>query len=50
MMYRLQIYFGKHWKWGINSYTNFESACKRVEELKKIGIKARIKSEGELLK
>ena len=49
-MYRLQIYFKKHWKCGINTYPTFESASIRAEELKKIGIKARIKSEGELLK
>lgn len=49
-MYRLQVYYRQHWKWGLNSYQTFESASMRVKELKKVGIKSRIKLEKELLK
>ena len=46
-MYRLQVWFDRHWKWGLNDYT-LEQAQRRVEELKAKGIKARIKPAYEL--
>lgn len=46
-MYRLQIRFGKQWRWGVNDYS-LEQAQKRVEELKAVGIKARVKPVAEL--
>lgn len=47
-MYRLQVWFDRHWKWGLNDYT-LEQAQRRVEELKAKGIKARVKPIEELL-
>lgn len=47
-MYRLQVWYDRHWKWGVNSYDSEEEAEKRVNELSRVGIKARIKPETEL--
>ena len=46
-MFRLQIRFGNRWKWGVKDYS-LEQAHKRVEELKAVGIKARVKPVAEL--
>lgn len=48
-MYRLQVWFNRHWKWGWNDYT-LEQAEQRVKELKAHGIKARVKPISELLR
>ena len=47
IMYRLQVWFDRHWKWGLNDYT-LEQAKQRVEELKAHGIKARVRPSAEL--
>ena len=48
MTYRLQVYFQRRWKWGLNDYT-LEQAEQRVKELQAHGIKARIKPISELV-
>lgn len=47
-MYRLQVMYQRRWKWGIRSYNTIEEALKRVGELAKVGIEARVKTEYEL--
>lgn len=47
-MFRLQVRYGRSWKWGLNVYNTLEDAQKRVEELNKVGIKSRIKKNEEL--
>lgn len=47
-MYRLQVWCMKHWVWGRNEYDSMEAATARVAELKKAGIKARVKPSREL--
>lgn len=47
-MFRLQVWYNKHWKWGINDYDTLESANARIKELAKVGIKARVKPRSEL--
>lgn len=47
-MFRLQVWFNKHWKWGVNQYNTVEEAIARVQELSKVGIKARVKPASEL--
>ena len=46
--YRLQVWYGRRWKWGVNDYT-LDQAEKRIEELKAHGIKARVKPIAELV-
>lgn len=47
-MYRLQVFFQKRWRWGTVEYTSLEKANDRVQELTKVGIKARVKKNAEL--
>lgn len=47
-MFRIQVWTDSHWKWGIREYKTEEDAKKRVEELKKVGIKARVRTSYEL--
>lgn len=47
-MYKLQVWFKKRWKWSVKEYKTIEEAKARVEELRKIGIKARVKLSSEL--
>lgn len=47
-MFRLQVWFDKHWKWGICSYDSEAEALQRVSDLKAVGIKARVKPSAEL--
>ena len=47
-MYRLQVWYNRHWKWGIVDYETFDAATARVAELAKVGIKARVKPRSEL--
>lgn len=47
-MFRLQVWYKRHWVWGIVEYDNIENADKRVAELKKVGIKARVRNNSEL--
>lgn len=47
-MYRLVVWFNKHWKTGINEYVTLEEANARVKELAKVGIKAKVKTTKEL--
>lgn len=47
-MFRLQVWFNKHWKWGLVDYKALEAATERVKELKAVGIKARVKEAAEL--
>lgn len=46
-MYRLQIYHDRRWKWGIKDYS-LEDAQRRINELKAVGIRARVKPVSEL--
>lgn len=46
--YRLQVWYARHWKWGLNDYT-LEQAEHRVQELAAVGIKARVKPLAELV-
>lgn len=41
-IYRMQIFHERRWKWGLNDYT-IERAQARLDELKKVGIKARVR-------
>ena len=47
-MFRLQVWFDKHWKWGVRSYNSVAEAQQRVTELAAKGIKARVKPSCEL--
>lgn len=47
-MFRLQVYFQRRWRWGTVEYTSLEEANDRVQELAKVGIKARVKNNAEL--
>lgn len=47
-MFRLQVWYNRHWKWGIVDYDTMDAATARVEELAKVGIKARVKPRSEL--
>ena len=47
-MYKLKVWAGRSWHWGIKSYDTIEAASKRVEELKAVGIKAKIAPSSEL--
>lgn len=47
-MYRLQVNYCGVWKWGIRDYSTLDAAKKRVKELAKVGIKARVKLAAEL--
>ena len=47
-MYRLQVWYSKHWKWGVRSYDSLTEAQQRVSELATQGIKARVKPACEL--
>ena len=46
--YRLQVWFQKHWRWGIVEYSSYDEAEKRVKKLAEVGIKARIRKNFEL--
>ncbi len=47
-MYRLQVVFKGNWRWGVVEYDSIEKANARVEELKKVGIKARVRKNEDL--
>ena len=47
-MFRLQVWYNRDWKWGIVEYDSIERATQRVAELKRVGIKARVRSNSEL--
>ncbi len=47
-MFRLQVWYKKSWRWGIVEYDSIETANDRVAELKKLGIKARVRDNAEL--
>lgn len=47
-MFRLQVWYNQHWKWGIVDYDTMDAATARVAELAKVGIKARVKPRSEL--
>lgn len=46
-MYRIQVWYEDHWKWGMHDYT-YEQAVERFKQLKAAGIKARIRPNFEL--
>ena len=48
-MFRLVVWHNRHWKWGIRDYDTLEAAIERVEQLKAVGIKAKVKPISELL-
>lgn len=43
MFIRLEVKYGRKWKLGLNIYENKEKANERIEELRRVGIKARVK-------
>ena len=45
--YTLEIWYIDHWKEGIKFYDTLEEANKRIEDLAKIGIKARLNNRKE---
>ena len=45
--YRIQVWFDNHWKWGLHDYT-WSEATQRFNQLKAVGIKARIRPSSEL--
>ena len=47
-MFRLQVWYNRHWKWGIVDYDTMAAAPARVAELAKVGFKARVKPRSEL--
>lgn len=47
-MYILQVKDRRVWRWGIQRYETLEAAQERVQELEKVGIKARIRRAAEL--
>lgn len=47
-MYRLQVWCMSRWTWGRNEYRSMEAANARVAELKRAGIRARVKPASEL--
>lgn len=47
-MYRLQVQYKNRWRWGIVEYDTPEAAAARVEELNRVGIKARIRRSEEI--
>lgn len=47
-MYRLQVKYYGEWKWGIRDYDTLDAAKSRVEELAKVGIRAKVKLAAEL--
>lgn len=47
-MFILQVKYRSQWKWGRNTYETQEAATARVEELAKVGIKARVRLASEL--
>ena len=49
-MFRIQVWYNKHWKWGVRSYSSLNEAQQRVSELAIHGIKARVKPAHELFK
>lgn len=46
-MYRIQVWFDSHWKWGLHDYTE-EQAIHRMNRLKSVGIKCRMRPSREL--
>lgn len=49
-MYKLQVKIKKRWVWGINTYDTLTEAERRIDELSKVGISARVKEEAEFTK
>ena len=47
-MYRLQVWFKRHRKWSIKEYSTIEEAEARIEELRRIGVKARVRLSADL--
>lgn len=47
-MYKLQVWFKRHWKWSVKEYSTIEEAEARIEELRRIGIKARVRLSADL--
>lgn len=47
-MYTLQLKDRRVWRWGIKRYETIEDAQRRVKELAKVGIKARIRKTAEI--
>ena len=47
-MYILQLKDRRVWRWGIQRYNTKEEAQRRVQELAKVGIRARIRLAAEV--
>ncbi len=47
-MFRLQVWYGNRWKWGIVEYDSIDAANARVAELNRVGIKSRVRKNEEL--
>lgn len=48
-IYRVQVWYDKHWVWGLNDYNTEEAAQERVKKMKSVGIRARVRPLAELL-
>lgn len=41
-MFKIQVWYDRHWKEGIRFYDSIEAVNARIAELNKVGIKARL--------
>lgn len=42
-MYKIQVWYDRHWKDGLHVYGTIDAAQRRLEQLTNVGIKARLK-------
>lgn len=47
-IYRVQLWFSRTWKWGMNDYTK-EEAEQQVRRMETLGIKSRVRPLSDLL-
>ena len=47
-MYRLKVWASGRWRWGLVTYSSREAAENRLNELRAVGIKAKIAKNEEL--
>ena len=45
--YRIQVWIGKEWRWGLHDYTRAEAEA-RMAELRQVRIKCRMRPSSEL--
>lgn len=46
-MFKIQVWFDKHWRDGIRSYDTLEAVQSRLNRLREVGIVARLKPDTE---